>query len=38
MLKKYIVRLKDEERQTLGQVVEKLKGLSLKVRQLLVRT
>lgn len=33
MLKKYIVRLTDTERQTLGQVVGKLKGSSQKVRR-----
>jgi transposase len=33
MRKKYIVRLTDEERQTLKQVVDKLKGSSQKVRR-----
>lgn len=33
MLKKYIVRLTDEERKTLRQVVEKFKGSSQKVRR-----
>src|SRR5438132_4593361 len=33
MQKKYIVRLTDEERQTLQQVVKKLKGTSQKVRR-----
>jgi Homeodomain-like domain len=33
MEKKYIVRLTDEERQTLGQVIKKLKGSSQKVRR-----
>ncbi len=33
MLKKYIVRLTDEERKTLQQVVEKFKGSSQKVRR-----
>jgi hypothetical protein len=33
MLKKYIVRLTDEERQTLGRVVAKFKGSSQKVRR-----
>lgn len=33
MLKKYIVRLTDEERKTLRQVVDKLKGSSQKVRR-----
>jgi len=33
MLKKYIVRLTDEERQTLRQVVAKFKGSSQKVRR-----
>ena len=33
MQKKYIVRLTDEERQTLQQVVKKLKGSSQKVRR-----
>jgi len=33
MLKKYIVRLTDEERETLRQVVAKLKGSSQKVRR-----
>ena len=33
MLKKYIVRLTDEERQTLQEVVDKLKGSSQKVRR-----
>ena len=33
MPKKYIVRLTDEERQTLGTVVAKLKGSSQKVRR-----
>jgi hypothetical protein len=33
MLKKYIVRLTDEERETLQQVVEKFKGCSQKVRR-----
>src|SRR5436853_7678640 len=33
MPKKYIVRLTDEERQTLGAVVRKLKGSSQKVRR-----
>lgn len=33
MLKKYIVRLTDEERQTLQQVVDKFKGSSQKVRR-----
>lgn len=33
MLKKYIVRLTDEERETLQQVVAKLKGSSQKVRR-----
>jgi transposase len=33
MLKKYIVRLTDEERQTLNQVVGKLNGTSQKVRR-----
>jgi hypothetical protein len=33
MLKKYIVRLTDEERKTLQQVVDKLKGSSQKVRR-----
>jgi hypothetical protein len=33
MLKKYIVRLTDEERETLRQVVDKLKGSSQKVRR-----
>ena len=33
MEKKYIVRLTDEERQTLGEVVKKFKGSSQKVRR-----
>lgn len=33
MLKKYIVRLSDEERQTCAEVVKKLKGTSQKVRR-----
>ena len=33
MLKKYIVRLRDEERETLKQVAGKLKGSSQKVRR-----
>ena len=33
MVKKYIVRLTDEERQTLQQVVKKLQGSSQKVRR-----
>lgn len=33
MLKKYIVRLTDEERETLQQVVNKLRGSSQKVRR-----
>jgi transposase len=33
VLKKYIVRLTDEERETLRQVVDKLKGSSQKVRR-----
>jgi transposase len=33
MLKKYIVRLSDAERQTLEQIVRKLKGSSQKVRR-----
>ena len=33
MLKKYVVRLTDEERQTLQQVVDKFKGSSQKVRR-----
>ncbi len=33
MLKKYIVRLTDEERETLRHVVDKLKGSSQKVRR-----
>jgi hypothetical protein len=33
MLKKYIVRLTEEERETLRQVVEKFKGSSQKVRR-----
>jgi hypothetical protein len=33
MLKKYIVRLTDEERETLSRVVAKLKGSSQKVRR-----
>jgi hypothetical protein len=33
MEKKYIVRLTDEERQTLGEVIKKLKGSSQKVRR-----
>src|ERR1035437_3256699 len=33
MLKNYIVRLTDEERETLKQVVDKLKGSSQKVRR-----
>ena len=33
MIKKYIVRLTDEERSTLRGVVKKLKGSSLKVRR-----
>lgn len=33
MIKKYIVRLTDEERQTLTQVVKKLSGSSQKVRR-----
>jgi len=33
MLKKYIVRLTDEERKTLQQVVDKFKGSSQKVRR-----
>ena len=33
MLKKYIVRLTDEERETLQQVVAKFKGSSQKVRR-----
>ena len=33
MLKKYIVRLTDEERETFQQVVDKLKGSSQKVRR-----
>ena len=33
MLKKYIVRLTEEERETLKQVVEKFKGSSQKVRR-----
>ena len=33
MLKKYIVRLTDEERETLQQMVDKLKGSSQKVRR-----
>src|ERR1035437_11157722 len=33
MLKKYIVRLTDEERETLQQVVDKFKGSSQKVRR-----
>jgi hypothetical protein len=33
MLKKYIVRLTDEERKTLKQVVDKFKGSSQKVRR-----
>ena len=33
MQKKYIVRLTDEERQTLREVVKKLKGSSQKVRR-----
>ncbi|MEO6436866.1 MAG: helix-turn-helix domain-containing protein [Tepidisphaeraceae bacterium] len=33
MLKKYIVRLTDEERESLGLVVRKLKGTSQKVRR-----
>ena len=33
MLKKYIVRLTDEERETLKQVVDKFKGSSQKVRR-----
>lgn len=33
MLKKYIVRLTDAERKTLGEVVAKLKGSSQKVRR-----
>lgn len=33
MLKKYVVRLSDEERQTCGDVIKKLKGTSQKVRR-----
>src|ERR1044071_761971 len=33
MLKKYIVRLTEEERQTLQEIVRKLKGSSQKVRR-----
>src|SRR5436190_8415978 len=33
MLKKYIVRLTDEERETLRQVIKRLKGSSQKVRR-----
>jgi len=33
MQKKYVVRLTDEERQEVGQVVKKLKGTSQKVRR-----
>jgi hypothetical protein len=33
MLKKYVVRLSDEERQTLNQIVAKLNGTSQKVRR-----
>ena len=33
MPKKYVVRLTDAERQTLGEVVAKLKGSSQKVRR-----
>jgi hypothetical protein len=33
MLKKYIVRLTDEERETLKQIVDKFKGSSQKVRR-----
>lgn len=33
MVKKYIVRLSDEERATLTEVVKKLKGSSMKVRR-----
>ena len=33
MHKKYIVRLTDEERETLQQVVDKFKGSSQKVRR-----
>ena len=33
MQKKYIVRLSDEERDTLREVVKKLKGTSQKVRR-----
>lgn len=33
MLKKYVVRLSDEERQTCAEVIKKLKGTSQKVRR-----
>ncbi len=33
MIKKYIVRLRDEERQRCTEVIKKLKGTSLKVRR-----